>query len=130
MKLGSCVIGRMILRKKMPSNLVVVSSDFLENPYTKDGLNVVGETPQISTARPGQAPRASGKAAQDRRVSRCPTTSEAGPELLVFPVEISTQLVWFESFLCIKVIVQVRSSRSEIIDWKGGSLGLRKPQEA
>jgi hypothetical protein len=52
---------RMILRKELPSNLVVVSSDFLENPYTKDGLNVVGDTPRISTARPGQAPRAPGE---------------------------------------------------------------------
>ena len=78
-----------------------------------DGVNVVSNTPRISAPRPGQAPRASGKVAQDGLVPGCPTTSEAGPELLGFPVEISNQLVWFESFLCIKVGVQVRSSWSE-----------------
>jgi hypothetical protein len=41
--------------------------------------------------------------------------------LLEFPVEISNQLVWFESFLCIKVEVQVRSSWSESKSRSAGS---------
>jgi hypothetical protein len=52
-KPGWYFIERVIFRKELPSNLLVISSDFLENPYTKDGLNAVGDTPQISTARPG-----------------------------------------------------------------------------
>ena len=67
-------------------------------------VNVVGSTPLRTGFRKGYA---------GGRVSRCPTTKEAGPELPGFPFEISSQLVWFESFLCIKVGVQVRSSWSE-----------------
>ena len=69
--------------------------------------------PPYQRPRSGQAPRASAEVAQDGLVPGCPTTSQAGPELLGFSVEISNQLVWFESLLCIKVGVQVRSSWSE-----------------
>ena len=83
-------------------------------------VNVVSNTPRISTSRPGQAPRASGKVAQDGQVSPCPTTSDAGPELPGFPVEFSDQLVWFQPFSCIKVVVEIRSSSSESKTRSGG----------
>ena len=64
----------------------------------------------MDTQRLAQARPASGNVAQGELIPGYPATSEAGPELLEFSVEISNRLVWSEFCLSIKVREQARSS--------------------